>query len=125
MNCNDATSRAYDYFERKLSNPERAAVEAHVAACASCGELWNKAREMTCRDFGEGCGELSEATLSPERARLFERHLSICRACADYLASYQRTIAIARTSAQLDDASLTALEDRLIETILEARKRRA
>lgn len=124
MNCAGVRARAYSYFELALDAHERAEVEAHVASCAACSELWAKACEMTCRDFAAGCGELANATLAPEQRRLYERHLSICRACMAYLASYEKTIELAKASARIDDADLEQLEDSLIASILAARERR-
>jgi len=123
MNCSDVLARAYDYFELRSSDADRAAIDAHVAQCPSCAALWATARELDCRAFSEGCGELTEASMSDERRRVFERHLSICRACVEYLASYERTIAVARTACEVDEAALRALEDRLIASLLAARKR--
>jgi hypothetical protein len=123
MNCQAARASAYDYFEHRLALAARAAVDAHVSGCASCGELWKIARETTCREFAQACGEFLERELSPERRSLFERHLSICAACVEYLASYQRTVALARESGAVDEVALAAVEARLLDALRTARER--
>lgn len=124
MNCDEVLSRAYDYFEHALSPDERALVDRHVAGCPRCGELFAKAREMSCRDFSAGCGELVDGTAADERRRLFERHLSICRACVAYLESYERTLKLAKSAHSIGAEQLEALEERLVDAILAARKQR-
>jgi anti-sigma factor RsiW len=123
MNCNDVLARAYDYFELRLADSDRAAVDSHVTMCPTCAALWVTARELDCHAFSEGCGELAETSMPDERRRVFERHMSICRACVEYLASYERTIAVARSASEVDETALRALEERLITSLLAARKR--
>lgn len=123
MNCSDVLARAYDYFELRLPGADRAAIDTHVAQCPTCAALWVTARELDCRAFSEGCGELGETSMTDERRRVFERHLSICRACVEYLASYERAIALAKTACEVDETALRALEERLIASLLAARKR--
>lgn len=46
---------------------------------------------LTCREFVEFLADYREGRLPYARRRTFERHLHGCRACADYLYSYERT----------------------------------
>jgi anti-sigma factor RsiW len=123
MNCQRVRAQAYDYFERKLGAAERSEIDAHVAGCATCGELWAKARETCCREVADFLGEYVDGSLAAERRRIFERHLSICPACVDYLATYRASIEAARTACRPLAAVIEAMPDRLIQAILAARRR--
>ena len=123
MNCKHVLGRAYDYFERKLSAHECVEIDAHVAACASCGEVWAKARETDCREFAEFLDDYVERRLAPERARIFERHMSICGACVDYLASYEATRRACKAAHHALERPIVAdMPERLVKAILDARR---
>jgi len=124
MKCDEVLERAHDYFDRKLAAPLVEAIDAHVEGCPSCGELWRKARETTCREFTEFLGDYVEGSLSAERRRIFERHLSICKMCVDYLASYEASIRMARAAARsLDERTIEAMPEQLVSAILAARRK--
>jgi anti-sigma factor RsiW len=115
--------RAYDYFERRLPADAAAAIDAHVAGCASCGDLWTKARETTCREFAGFLDDYVEGRLSPERLRIFERHLSICDACVEYLKSYETTRRACKAAHAANKPPAPAeMPERLLKAILEARR---
>ncbi|HVX86496.1 MAG TPA: zf-HC2 domain-containing protein [Phycisphaerae bacterium] len=55
--------------------------------------------------------------LSPARRAEFRLHLALCRDCRRYLASYRRTVALARASA-IEPAPLDPPPDELVQAIL-------
>ena len=53
----------------------------------------------------------------------FHRHLAVCPACVNYLASYQRTIELAKAAHAAPDAAAGAtVPEELIRAILAARR---
>jgi anti-sigma factor RsiW len=92
MKCSEYLALLHDYFQGRLSEHDRAAVEAHAASCEECGALMERAKELSCRDFTEFLNEYIDDHLAPERRRLFERHLEICPDCTNYLQSYRATM---------------------------------
>lgn len=73
--------------------------------------------KLTCRDFLDLVLDYVEGDVNADVKALCERHLEICRACRDYLASY-------RTTYRLELATLAdereELPEDLLRTILEA-----
>ena len=123
MNCTEVRSQAYAYFEQQLDLALRAAIEAHVAACPGCAEIWAKARELTCREFVARLADEVGGELAPEAQRVLERHMSICGTCREYREQYQATIRLARAAHRpADPAQVEALEERLVARILGARR---
>ena len=51
---------------------------------------------MTCKDFIEQLLDFTGDDLGAEAQRLCEEHADLCRQCADYLESYQTTVAVGR-----------------------------
>lgn len=92
MNCTEYLALLHAYFQGLVSEPDRRAVDAHAAACAECGALMARAKELSCRDFTEFLNEYVDDTLAPDRKHLFERHLEICPDCTNYLSSYRETM---------------------------------
>jgi len=80
---------------------------------------------MTCRELDGFLHDyVSGALAAPVRVR-FESHLAACRACAAYLASYRRTIALGRSLCEDDpDGPIpAAVPEPLVAAILAARRR--
>lgn len=92
MNCTEYLALLHAYFQGLVSERDRLAVDAHAAACAECGGLMARARELSCREFTAFLNEYIDGTLPPDRRRLFERHLEICSDCTNYLQSYRETM---------------------------------
>jgi anti-sigma factor RsiW len=62
--------------------------------------------------------------LSPEVLERFERHLSRCRNCTEYLAQYRATIAAGRTAFQDEAADVpTEVPEDLVQAILASWRR--
>lgn len=76
--------------------------------------------ELTCKDLIEFLAAYLEGELSARERSIFEGHLEICEACRDYLATYQKTIELAKESAE-SDQSLPAPPEELLRAILKSR----
>lgn len=79
---------------------------------------------MTCREVADFLMDYTTGDLDPAIAAQFERHLSRCANCREYLAQYRTTIAVSRL-ATLDerDAADAGIPDDLVAAILAARPR--
>lgn len=55
---------------------------------------------MTCRELIDFLDEYEAGTQSPEVRAEFERHLSACPECRDYLKTYRDTLNLARASCE-------------------------
>jgi anti-sigma factor RsiW len=74
---------------------------------------------MTCKEALDFLMSYLDGELSAEQRAEFDRHLSICDACRDYLASYQATLKLERAAATTDaDAPVP---EHLVRAILAAR----
>jgi len=51
---------------------------------------------VTCKDATDLIGDYLADNLNPEKRRAFEAHLSGCRDCAAFLATYKRTIGLTK-----------------------------
>ncbi|HEV3484255.1 MAG TPA: zf-HC2 domain-containing protein [Vicinamibacterales bacterium] len=81
---------------------------------------------MTCRELADFILQYLESELPAEVRRDFERHLSLCENCREYLATYKTAVEIGRRAyrdPEADAAAAGAPED-LIAAILEAVKKR-
>jgi anti-sigma factor RsiW len=78
---------------------------------------------VTCREFAEFLSQYTSNELSPETRAAFDRHLSLCDNCRQYLANYEQTIRIGRHAFGDDsgDVPLDVPED-LVQAILAARQ---
>lgn len=78
---------------------------------------------MTCREFADFIMDYLGGQLPADRREPFERHLSRCHGCHEYLTQYKDTVAAGRLAFQNpdDDASNEVPED-LIKAVLAARK---
>lgn len=56
---------------------------------------------MTCKDLIEFLAEYLDGGLPPSQRAAFERHIGLCRACADYLAAYRQTIRVVHATSQI------------------------
>jgi anti-sigma factor RsiW len=80
-------------------------------------------RLLTCRELIDFLaayldGELPEGTRGD-----FERHLSVCPPCVDYLASYRETIRLGKQACQPDEDLPPDVPADLVTAILSARHR--
>jgi anti-sigma factor RsiW len=78
---------------------------------------------ITCRELIEFLNLYLEGGLQPDRAVEFERHLSVCDSCVNYLATYKETIALGRAAcAELDSPVGDEVPEDLVLAIRSARR---
>lgn len=70
--------------------------------------------QLTCRDFLELLLQYVEGETSAELAARCEQHLELCRACREYLASYQETRRLSRAAADEADGVPEDLLQRIL-----------
>ena len=78
---------------------------------------------MTCREFTDFIQDYASGELSVEVRGVFERHLSVCPNCREYLALYSTTVELARHACDEDDALAveSGVPEELVAAILDAR----
>jgi anti-sigma factor RsiW len=77
---------------------------------------------LTCKQFIEFLDDYVAHVQPPEMRDEFERHLSICPDCVNYLVSYRMTVRLARSAGCADGAAPPAeVPKELIDAILAAR----
>ncbi len=79
---------------------------------------------MTCREVADFIMDYTTGSLSAAARETFERHLSLCSNCCEYLAQYHATVKLGR-HAFADDASAMAagVPEELVAAILASRPR--
>ena len=77
---------------------------------------------MTCREFTSFIADYLAGELLPEVCERFERHLSRCHNCVQYLADYQRTLSLERRVFDEADSLPADVPESLVSAILAARK---
>ncbi len=81
---------------------------------------------MTCHELTSFLGDYFAGELEPEVSHAFDRHLSACPNCRQYLAEYRQTVALTRAVLDpADDAVPQDVPDGLVAAILAARRRDA
>jgi anti-sigma factor (TIGR02949 family) len=78
---------------------------------------------MTCRELIDFLAAYLDGELDPETRERFERHLSVCKSCVDYLASYRETIRLGKQACLPDDALPEGIPSELVDAILASRPR--
>ena len=74
----------------------------------------------TCREVLDFLGDYQAGELDPMRTTAFERHLSLCPSCRNYVDSYRRVIGMEKDA--YDDPDLQAPPEELIDAILAIRR---
>jgi anti-sigma factor RsiW len=78
---------------------------------------------ITCRELIEFLNLYLDGELPPERVVEFERHLSVCDSCVNYLATYKKTIALGKAACEDLDSPVGAdVPEELVAVILSARR---
>lgn len=78
---------------------------------------------MTCRELAEFILDYTTGELPSETRDVFERHLSRCDNCHEYLAQYKVIVEAERVAFDAGDAPLpTEVPEELIQAILKARR---
>ncbi len=123
MNCHEFRQSLFAYTEHQLGDGERATLEGHAQACSGCGDLLQRASELTCKDFVAFLQAHLDDELEPEQARVFRRHLEFCPPCVDYLDAYEKTVSLGREVCQADGGLPEEVPEQLIRAVLEAQRR--
>lgn len=76
---------------------------------------------MTCQELAEFVLDYLDGQLAPDERARFDEHLALCPACVIYLDTYQRTVALARAAARVDEPAPPAMPEELVHAILAAR----
>lgn len=78
---------------------------------------------ITCRELIDFISDYLERRLQAEQLEEFERHLSVCPSCVNYLDAYRKTIALGKVALQPSDLSARgAAPEGLLKAIKEARR---
>lgn len=79
---------------------------------------------MTCRELADFLSDYLAGELAPGVQAAFDRHLSLCPACVNYLAAYRATVELNRRAfADADAEAVTEAPEDLVRAILEAQRR--
>jgi anti-sigma factor RsiW len=79
---------------------------------------------LTCREIADFLFDYLSGNLPVDHAAQFERHLSVCPACVDYIRSYEDTIRFSRAAFdEPTDEQTAAVPEELVRAILAARRR--
>jgi anti-sigma factor RsiW len=81
------------------------------------------ARKLNCRELIEFLAAYLDDELAPEERAAFEIHLSLCPYCADYLATYRKTIHLGKQALAAETDILEEVPAALVDAILAARSR--
>lgn len=78
---------------------------------------------MKCRELAEFILDYTTGDLPAETREVFERHLSRCDNCHEYLDQYKQTVDAERRAFDSADLSLPAdVPEELVQAILKARR---
>ena len=78
---------------------------------------------MTCREFAAFIIDYLEGDLADDVRTPFERHLSRCPNCHEYLAQYRATVAAGKDAFGADEDLPSDVPEELIQAILSSRPR--
>lgn len=78
--------------------------------------------DLTCRELLDFLGAYLDGELAHDVRCDFERHLSLCPACTDYLASYRETIRLTHLDCDPDGPVPDEVPEDLVATILASRR---
>jgi len=77
---------------------------------------------LTCKELSDFLSDYLTNELDAGTRDSFDRHLSVCPACVDYLHSYRLTIQMTAAAGQVANQNLDAVPEELIAAILDARR---
>lgn len=78
---------------------------------------------MTCREFADFIMGYLDAELPASVRASFERHLSLCNNCQQYLESYKNAVELGKRAFDDDDAVIPAgIPEDLVRAIVSARR---
>ncbi|HEV8396369.1 MAG TPA: zf-HC2 domain-containing protein [Vicinamibacterales bacterium] len=76
---------------------------------------------ITCQQLIDFIMSYLDDELPQDQRAEFDRHMSACPSCVDYLKTYEKTVLLAKSCA--DDPVPEEVPESLVQAILEARKR--
>jgi len=79
---------------------------------------------MTCREFTSFIADYLSGDLQPSVRASFERHLSLCDNCTQYLADYERTVGLERAAFEEGEMLPPEVPESLVAAILASRSTR-
>ncbi len=78
---------------------------------------------ISCRELTDFLERYVDGGLTPEEQRAFDRHLSMCRPCRAYVASYRKTIELERSAFAGPDGPVPdEVPEELVRGVLAARR---
>lgn len=81
---------------------------------------------MTCREVIEFLAEYLDNELPDGQRAVFERHLTLCPPCVDYLRTYRETLVLGKAAFVSEgDEPCGAIPEDLVSAILAARSKSA
>ena len=78
---------------------------------------------LSCRELIDFLAAYLDGELAPETRADFDRHLSLCPSCVDYLASYRETIRLGKRACEPDAELPADVPSELVDAILASRRR--
>ncbi len=79
---------------------------------------------ITCRELIEFLNLYLDGDLPADRVAEFERHLSVCDSCVNYIKTYQAAIALGKAACRDWDApAVKEFPEDLVGAVLSARRR--
>lgn len=79
---------------------------------------------MTCRECVDFLCDYLEGTLPAEASAEFQRHMDLCGACKDYLATYAEAIRLSKLACRESERRLPGkVPESLVQAVLKARER--
>jgi anti-sigma factor (TIGR02949 family) len=79
-------------------------------------------RLLTCRELIDFLAAYLDGELAAETRADFERHLSLCPACVDYLAGYREAIRLGKRACEPDAVLPEDVPAELVDAVLAARR---
>jgi anti-sigma factor RsiW len=81
---------------------------------------------ITCRELIEFLHLYLDGELPPERVAEFERHLSVCESCVNYIKTYREAIALGKAACRDWDApARDEVPEELVAAVLAASRRKS
>jgi anti-sigma factor RsiW len=78
---------------------------------------------LGCRELIDFLAAYLGGELAPETRADFDRHLSRCPSCVDYLASYREAVRLAKRACEPDAELPAEVPSELVDAILASRRR--
>jgi anti-sigma factor RsiW len=78
--------------------------------------------DLSCREVLDFLAAYLEGELELVVRAAFERHLTLCPQCVDYLEGYRETIRLGRAAYDLDGPVPAEVPEELVEAILASRR---